>query len=132
MRLEQTRYFLNKITPSLLGFVVNGINNVNTTSVERRFELPSSRVGSISSAYDISAGILGVIISYFGSGKNKPRMVASACLFMSLGSFIMALPHFITDLYEYGQNVAESCRGNVLNYSKARLWGCKVVRESRL
>lgn len=94
----------------LQGFVVNGINNVNTTSVERRFELPSSRVGSISSAYDISAGILGVIISYFGSGKNKPRMVASACLFMSLGSFIMALPHFITGLYEYGQNVAESCR----------------------
>ncbi|XP_062608330.1 solute carrier organic anion transporter family member 4C1-like isoform X1 [Saccostrea cucullata] len=95
---------------TLQGFVVNGINNVNTTSIERRFELPSSRVGSISSAYDVSAAIIGIIISYFGSGKNKPRMIACACLVMSLGSFIMALPHFTTGLYEWGQNLAESCR----------------------
>ncbi|XP_022286828.2 solute carrier organic anion transporter family member 4C1-like isoform X2 [Crassostrea virginica] len=95
---------------ALQGFVVNGINNVNTTSLERRFELPSSRVGSISSAYDVSAAILGIIISYFGSGKNKPRMVALACIVMSLGSLIMALPHFTTGLYEYGQNVDEACR----------------------
>ncbi|XP_048780929.2 solute carrier organic anion transporter family member 4C1-like isoform X3 [Ostrea edulis] len=97
----------------LQGFVVNGVNNVNTTSIERRFELPSSRVGTISSAYDVSAAILGIIISYFGSGKNKSRMVAFSCLIMSLGSFIMALPHFSTGLYQYGQNLAESCRDPV-------------------
>jgi organic anion transporter 4A/organic anion transporter 4C len=98
----------------LSGFVVSGITNVNTTSIERRFELPSSRVGTISSAYDVSAAILGIIISYFGSGKNKSRMIAASCLVMSLGSFIMALPHFTTGLYQYGQNLAESCRGNIL------------------
>lgn len=43
------------------GFVVNGINNVNTQSVERRFRLPSSRSGLISSSYDFAAGMLGLV-----------------------------------------------------------------------
>lgn len=92
------------------GFVVNGINNVNTSTIERRFELPSSRVGMISSAYDVSAAILGIVISYFGSGQNKPRLIAMAAVVMSIGSFLMALPHFTTGPYEWGQNKAESCK----------------------
>lgn len=92
-----------------LGFVVNGINNVNTTTLERRFGLASSKVGMISSAYDVSAGILGVVISYFGSGKNKPRYVALGAAAMSIGSFVMALPHFTTGLYQWGQDVVELC-----------------------
>lgn len=92
------------------GFVVNGINNVNTSTIERRFELPSSRVGTISSAYDVSAAILGIIISYFGSGRNKPRLIASAAVVMSVGSFLMALPHFTTGPYQWGQNTVEKCR----------------------
>ncbi|KAJ8322002.1 hypothetical protein KUTeg_000473 [Tegillarca granosa] len=93
----------------LQGFVVNGINNVNTSTIERRFQLPSSRVGAISSSYDVSAAILGIIISYLGSGKHKPRMVAMAAVTMAIGSFVMTLPHFITGVYEAGQNVAEVC-----------------------
>ncbi|KAK3087766.1 hypothetical protein FSP39_010363 [Pinctada imbricata] len=92
------------------GFVVNGVNNVNTTSLERRFGLPSSRVGMISSFYDISAAILGLIVSYLGSGKHKARWVAMACLSMACGSFFMALPHFTTGLYQWGQNIGEACR----------------------
>ncbi|XP_071143715.1 solute carrier organic anion transporter family member 4C1-like isoform X2 [Mytilus edulis] len=92
------------------GFVVNGINNVNTSTIERRFELPSSRVGTISSAYDVSAAILGIVISYFGSGRNKPRLIACAAIVMSIGSFMMALPHFTTGPYQWGQNSAEKCK----------------------
>ena len=97
----------------ILGFVVNGVNNVNTSTIERRFQLPSSRVGTISSAYDVSAAILGIIISYFGSGHSKPRLIAIAAVVMSFGSFLMALPHFTTGPYEWGQNTAEKCKGRV-------------------
>ncbi|XP_033727827.1 solute carrier organic anion transporter family member 4C1-like isoform X2 [Pecten maximus] len=91
------------------GFVVNGINNVNTTSIERRFGLPSSKVGSISSAYDVSAAIVGLIISHFGSGRNKPKFLSLAAGSMAIGSFVMTLPHFTNGLYLWGENIRGTC-----------------------
>ena len=91
---------------------MNGVNNVNTTSMERRFNLPSAKVGLISSAYDVSAGILGVIVSFFASGKNKARWIASAGLVMASGSVVMSLPHFTTGLYELGEETKTLCSAN--------------------
>jgi len=71
-------------------------------------------VGTISSAYDVSAAILGIVISYFGSGRSKPRLIAIAAVVMSIGSFMMALPHFTTGPYQWGQNTAEKCKGKQL------------------
>lgn len=88
------------------GFVVNGINNVNTQSVERRFRLPSSRSGLISSSYDFAAAIFGVIISFIASGRYKARWLSGAAFAMGLGSLTMALPHFTTGLYIWGQDVS--------------------------
>ncbi|XP_052764566.1 solute carrier organic anion transporter family member 4C1-like isoform X2 [Mya arenaria] len=92
------------------GFVVNGINNVSTTSVERRFQLPSSRVGMISSSYDLSAAILGIFISYMGSGRQKAKWLSMASVTMAVGSFVMALPHFTSGKYEWGRDIALTCR----------------------
>ena len=91
---------------------MNGINNVNTSSVERRFQLPSSRVGMISSSYDLSAAILGIFISYMGSGRQKAKWLTVAAIIMAVGSFVMALPHFVTGPYEWGRNVELSCRAD--------------------
>ncbi|XP_060072652.1 solute carrier organic anion transporter family member 4C1-like [Ylistrum balloti] len=91
------------------GFVVNGINNVNTTTIERRFGLPSSKVGSISSAYDVSAAIIGLIISHLGSGRNKPKYLSLAAGSMAIGSFVMTLPHFTNGLYLWGENTRGTC-----------------------
>lgn len=122
-----TKVFIVILLLSLfIGFVVNGINNVNTSTIERRFELPSSRVGTISSAYDVSAAILGIVISYFGSGQNKPRLIAIAAVVMSIGSFLMALPHFTTGPYEWGQNKAETCKGKN-NFIYFYLCGRKMI-----
>lgn len=95
-------FLKNKIMFLFLGFVVNGINNVNMMLVEWCFELFSFRVGFIFSVYDIFVGILGVIILYFGFGKNKFWMVVLVCLFMFFGLFIMVFLYFIMGLYEYG------------------------------
>ncbi|KAL5014579.1 hypothetical protein ScPMuIL_008849 [Solemya velum] len=94
------------------GFVVNGINNANTSTIERRFQLPSSQVGIIISAYDISAAILGVIISYMGAGRRKSKWLAFGAAALAIGSFTMMTPHFSSGLYEWGQNVTYSCAGN--------------------
>ncbi len=91
------------------GFIVSGINNVNTTSLERRFNLPSAKVGMVSSAYDFSAGILAIPITYYGTYAHQPRMLAGSAFVMALGSFVMTLPHFTTGIYELGDKEAETC-----------------------
>lgn len=91
------------------GFAVNGINNVNTTSYERRFDLTSSSVGWISSVYDISAAICGVVIGFYGNRRNKGRILTVAFILSSMGSLCMWLPHFITPSYEWGQGQSHLC-----------------------
>ncbi|XP_045158609.2 solute carrier organic anion transporter family member 4C1-like isoform X2 [Mercenaria mercenaria] len=91
------------------GFAVNGINNVNTTSYERRFDLTSSSVGWISSSFDISAAICGVIIGFYGNRRKKGRILTGAFILSSLGSMCMWLPHFITPRYEWGQGQSHLC-----------------------
>ncbi|KAK7091396.1 hypothetical protein V1264_009081 [Littorina saxatilis] len=120
-----------------LGFVVNGINNVNTSSIERRFNLASARVGMISSAYDVSAAILGLLISYFGSGRYKARMVGVAVIISSLGSVLMALPHFTTGPYRLGGgsgtslcNLASNTTTTVSSVTAAEQ--CEVEQENSL
>jgi thiamine transporter ThiT len=63
----------------------------------------------ISSSYDLSAAILGIFISFMGSGRQKAKWLAWACLTMAVGSFVMALPHFTSGKYEWGQNIALAC-----------------------
>ena len=91
------------------GFTVNGINNVNATSYERRFEMASSSVGWISSSFDISAAICGVIIGFYGSRRNKGRILTFAFVLSSIGSTCMFIPHFITPSYEWGQGKSHLC-----------------------
>lgn len=93
------------------GFAVNGINNVNTTSYERRFDLPSSSVGWISSVYDISAAICGVVIGFYGNRRKKGRILTVAFIMSSVGSLCMWLPHFLTKTYEWGQGQSHLCSG---------------------
>ena len=99
------------------GFIVNGVNNVNTTSIERRFNLPSAKVGMISSAYDFSAGILAIPIAYYGTYAHQPRMLAGSAFVMALGSFVMTMPHFTTGIYELGVKEPETCITAGMNIS---------------
>jgi len=89
--------------------MVNGINNVNTSTLEKRFELTSSRAGSISSSYDISAAIFSIPISYYGAHAHQPRMLSMAALVMSFGAFVMSIPHFATGLYDPKGGLSDEC-----------------------
>ncbi|XP_074656444.1 solute carrier organic anion transporter family member 4A1-like [Tubulanus polymorphus] len=91
------------------GFAVNGVNNVNTSTIERRFKLPSWKVGFISSAYDISAGLTVIIISYYARFGHMPRWLGLAALSMAFGSVTMVIPHFASGQYELGLPVSDKC-----------------------
>lgn len=34
-------------------------------------------------------------VSYFGAKLHRPKIIAVGCVLMSIGTFIIALPHFI-------------------------------------
>ena len=47
---------LISVVYALLGFAINGINNVNIVMYERRFGLSSRQTGLVASFYDVTAG----------------------------------------------------------------------------
>ncbi|PIK51384.1 putative solute carrier organic anion transporter family member 4A1 [Apostichopus japonicus] len=81
---------------------VNGLVYVVTTTLERRFNLPSTRSGSISSMYDFSVLIVIVFVTYFGERAHKPVWLGTGALIFGMGSFLFTLPHFLTHDYSYG------------------------------
>ena len=83
------------------GFVVNGVVNAVISTLEKRFELPSSKSGLIASSNDFLALFLVLIISFYGSQRHKPRLIGLGVIVLGIGSFVFSLPHFVTDLYNY-------------------------------
>ena len=55
------------------GFIINGLINVVISTLERRFDLPSTKTGLIASTYDISTATLVVFVSYYGEKRHKVR-----------------------------------------------------------
>nr|CAB3266358.1 solute carrier organic anion transporter family member 4A1-like [Phallusia mammillata] len=93
--------FLLTMANIMQGIIINGLLKVSVTSIERRFNLLSSESGLIVSGYDI-AGCLSLLpISYLGGKGHKPRWIGWGLVLTSVGSLVLALPHFLTGPYEY-------------------------------
>ncbi|XP_018425821.1 PREDICTED: solute carrier organic anion transporter family member 1C1-like [Nanorana parkeri] len=71
------------------------------TQIERRFEIPSSLVGIIDGSFEMGNLLVIMLVSFFGAKLHRPRLIGAGCLLMSLGTFLIALPHFIMGRYIY-------------------------------
>lgn len=89
------------------GMCVNGLVNLAITSIERRFGLQSTQSGLIASSYDIGSLLVVIPVSYLGGrlGASKPRWISLGMLVMGAGSFVWAMPHFLTEIYNPGNQV---------------------------
>ncbi|XP_041041264.1 solute carrier organic anion transporter family member 4C1-like [Carcharodon carcharias] len=98
---------------SLLGVIqgtlVNGLVNINITTIEKRYNLNSLTTGLISAGYDISFSILCLFVSYHGQKGHKPRWLAFSAFMLGLGSLVFCLPHFTGGLYNYGAQITDTC-----------------------
>ncbi|XP_067915028.1 solute carrier organic anion transporter family member 1C1-like isoform X2 [Heterodontus francisci] len=71
------------------------------TQIERRFNIPSSLVGIIDGSFEIGNLMVIAFVSYFGAKFHRPKLIGAGMILMAIGTFIMALPHFIMGRYEY-------------------------------
>ncbi|KAG9469375.1 hypothetical protein GDO78_020671, partial [Eleutherodactylus coqui] len=85
-------YFAKALTGSYL--------KSSITQIERRFELPSSLVGLIDGSFELGNLLVITIVSYFGAKLHRPKLIGCGCLLMSVGTFLIALPHFLMGRHE--------------------------------
>ncbi|CAG2251193.1 SLCO4A [Mytilus edulis] len=105
------------------GFIVNGVINAVISTLEKRYELPSSKSGLIASSNDFFAFFLVLAISYYGGKRNKPKLIGIGILTLGIGSIVFSLPQFLAGEYNFGstdlnqfenvcRNTTESCEGS--------------------
>ncbi|XP_017289588.1 solute carrier organic anion transporter family member 1C1 [Kryptolebias marmoratus] len=75
------------------------------TQLERRFDIPSYLIGVIDGSFEIGNLLVIAFVSYFGAKLHRPKIIAMGCVLMSVGTFIIALPHFIIGRYKFETSV---------------------------
>lgn len=93
-----------KVFVLLLSFLVtlqqalsSGYINSVITTIEKRFEIPSSLSGLIASSYEIGNVITVIFVSYLGSRRHIPVWIGIGAVIMGIGSLVFMLPHFIAE-----------------------------------
>uniref|UniRef100_H2YZB3 Solute carrier organic anion transporter family member n=1 Tax=Ciona savignyi TaxID=51511 RepID=H2YZB3_CIOSA len=82
-----------------------GIVNINVSTLERRFSLDSAQSAFIVISYDISFCFVTVVLTYFGATANRPRLVGIGSAIFGVGALVYSLPHFLSPIYQYGDNL---------------------------
>lgn len=86
--------FLLSVLVTLQQALSSGYINSVITTIEKRFEIPSSLSGLIASSYEIGNVITVIFVSYLGSRRHIPVWIGIGAVIMGIGSLIFSIPHF--------------------------------------
>ncbi|TRY98359.1 hypothetical protein DNTS_021786 [Danionella cerebrum] len=94
--------------------LVSGYLKGSITTIEKRYGFSSSKSGLLAAFNEASVGntVLIVFVSFFGSHVHRPRCIGIGAMIASMGVFLIALPHFISDQYNYTESNSNSADNN--------------------
>ena len=113
--------FLMSILVILQQALSSGYLNSVITTIEIRYEIPSSVSGVIASMFEIGNVGTVIFVSYLGSSRHIPSIIGTGALLIGLGSIIFSFPHFFTENYSDGaQFAANATDENICKISYAK------------
>ncbi|XP_041114269.1 solute carrier organic anion transporter family member 1C1-like [Polyodon spathula] len=86
------------------------------TQIERRFEIPSSVIGVIDGSFEMGNLLVLPLVSYFGAKFHRPKIIGAGCMLMSIGTLLMALPHFLMGHYKYETTISASTNSSTASF----------------
>lgn len=89
--------FLLSVLVTVQQALASGYLNSVITTIEKRYEIPSSLTGVISSMYEIGNVITVIFVSYLGSKRRIPVWIGVGCCVMGIGSMMFVMPQLISD-----------------------------------
>ena len=103
--------FLMSVLVILQQALSSGYLNSVITTIEIRYEIPSSVSGVIASMFEIGNVGTVIFVSYLGSSRHIPSIIGTGALLIGIGSIIFSFPHFFTEPYsegaQFGQNATD-------------------------
>lgn len=118
--LASTRWFLlfTSLGVFFASMTVNGFLGGTISTIERRFSLASSKSAWISSSYEMTGAIAGLIIGYLGLSVRRPVWIGGGLIVMGIGFGLYSVPHFAASPYRYsGESGTNLCIEPALNAS---------------
>ncbi|XP_040908041.1 solute carrier organic anion transporter family member 2B1 [Toxotes jaculatrix] len=92
----------------LAQLLVSGYMKSSISTIERRYGLSSQKSGLLAAFNEVGNTVLIIFVSFFGSRVHRPRFIGGGALLACLASLLMALPHFLSGLYEYTDRISSS------------------------
>ncbi|EYC04990.1 hypothetical protein Y032_0084g1713 [Ancylostoma ceylanicum] len=101
--------FVLSINAIIQGMMVNGFISTSISSIEKRFNLSSTKSGVFSATYDVAVAIMLIPLSYYAHRVNKVRCIGYGMFMVGIGALLLILPHFIDGLYVVGALRSDVC-----------------------
>ena len=95
----KTYVFILSLMTLSYTMISSGYISAIMTSLQRQFNMPTSKIGLILSSFDIISIFAVPIISYLGAKTNRPRLMAIFSLIYVFGCVIFTLPYFLGPKY---------------------------------
>lgn len=97
----------------LAQLLVSGYLKGSITTIEKRYGFSSQKSGLLAAFNEVGNTVLIVFVSFFGSRVHRPRCIGIGAMIASVGVFLIALPHFISNEYitDFNNNTKDNSSG---------------------